>query len=513
MRNAIRQGLSHLTFRTPELLASVYNDRFGNQLPYEFNNWQNNDKDKFSFGLNNYLYFYVNMFKLTGDTVWIDHAVSCCDHMFDNTDAERVSKGEFSVEPFTGHVYVNSIRFYPSQSYYQAASNNYVSGMPQNGWSSFNATTGGVLLGGIRYTGVEYNNEIGITSLVQAGGVATATTAVAHGLTTGDAVIITGANEAGYNDDVQITVVSTTQFTFATSETTDATGVISCYKLIRNRRNQVLTDGQIIAAISAVVDVILDNQGVLGSYVSIANDYLDKIKLNITERDLNYVRNRADADPDISPDGIWYYTNRFNTSIGLLDDQILAFNHCAGISQACLIYYKHRIVSDTVIAQEFYDKANDFMEFTRTPRAREVLSDARYWWAYKVLNNNEVSEDLNHGSYTFAFFEVAYKNGYLNFTNNELTRYANSAVHAWRNSNQVGDVAERFDGTGSVSEIPDGEIYSIGTFTWLSEFNPDIFRMSRDLMGAREVSYFDNYGYFYSAASNMLLNIPDSTIY
>jgi hypothetical protein len=65
-------------------------------------------------------------------------------------------------------------------------------------------------------------------TLTQTGGVATATSA-AHGLQTGDYVLIAGADQTGYNGTVQVTSVTTNTFTYAVNASTvsPATGTIT----------------------------------------------------------------------------------------------------------------------------------------------------------------------------------------------------------------------------------------------------------------------------------------------
>ena len=69
---------------------------------------------------------------------------------------------------------------------------------------------------------------ISIASLTSAGGTATANTSVAHGRATGDYVVIVGAEQGEYNGTSQVTVVSSTQFTYpvAGAPATPATGTI-----------------------------------------------------------------------------------------------------------------------------------------------------------------------------------------------------------------------------------------------------------------------------------------------
>lgn len=57
--------------------------------------------------------------------------------------------------------------------------------------------------------------EAAVTSLTQATGTATCTTTAVHGLATNDYVVIRGAQPDGYNKVAQVTVSSTTVFTYS----------------------------------------------------------------------------------------------------------------------------------------------------------------------------------------------------------------------------------------------------------------------------------------------------------
>jgi len=70
---------------------------------------------------------------------------------------------------------------------------------------------------------------VSISSLTRVSSTATATTASAHGYTTGDFVTVAGAVESAYNGEFQITVTGASAFTYpvAGSPTTPATGTIT----------------------------------------------------------------------------------------------------------------------------------------------------------------------------------------------------------------------------------------------------------------------------------------------
>jgi hypothetical protein len=72
-------------------------------------------------------------------------------------------------------------------------------------------------------------NEKTLSSLTQVDGVATATTATAHGYRVNQVVEIAGANEAGYNGQFPVLSVSTLSFTFAVDPATAAaaTGTVT----------------------------------------------------------------------------------------------------------------------------------------------------------------------------------------------------------------------------------------------------------------------------------------------
>jgi hypothetical protein len=86
--------------------------------------------------------------------------------------------------------------------------------------ATFTSTTRTVSLGQIR--------RAAVSSITRSGTTATATTATAHGFTTGQKVVISGATQTDYNGAFTVTVTSTTAFTYtvANSPATPATGTI-----------------------------------------------------------------------------------------------------------------------------------------------------------------------------------------------------------------------------------------------------------------------------------------------
>jgi len=90
-------------------------------------------------------------------------------------------------------------------------------------------------------TATAFAEKISSTRARDAGGTATIVTTVAHGLTTGDYVTITGFATAGYNlTNAQVTVVNTTTFTYFTfgaaeGTTADGTGRVNLAGIIDPR--------------------------------------------------------------------------------------------------------------------------------------------------------------------------------------------------------------------------------------------------------------------------------------
>ncbi len=76
------------------------------------------------------------------------------------------------------------------------------------------------------YTGSGDVHYFAITSITQSAGIATVTTTAAHGLVTGDSILIGTATEAGYNISGKVTVTSPTTFTYlvASATSSPATG-------------------------------------------------------------------------------------------------------------------------------------------------------------------------------------------------------------------------------------------------------------------------------------------------
>ena len=82
-----------------------------------------------------------------------------------------------------------------------------------------------------QWTSLTLGSSKSVSSITLVGTTATIVTSTAHGLNDGDPVLISGANQAGYNGIWQVQYVSTTSFTIqvAAGLTTPATGTILAY--------------------------------------------------------------------------------------------------------------------------------------------------------------------------------------------------------------------------------------------------------------------------------------------
>lgn len=76
--------------------------------------------------------------------------------------------------------------------------------------------------------------NVTVSSITRSGTTATVTTSAAHGLTTNDYVRIAGAVQTAYNGQFQVTVSTTTVFTYTVSGSpaTPATGTITSARLL-----------------------------------------------------------------------------------------------------------------------------------------------------------------------------------------------------------------------------------------------------------------------------------------
>jgi hypothetical protein len=105
----------------------------------------------------------------------------------------------------------------------------------------------------LRVVNINTASDITISSITGDGTTATVTTSTAHGLTTGQKVVLLRSGEAAYNGEQTITAItSTTTFTFASTETDTASAGVVLGKTIEVDETTTLTDG-ITATSLAVV--------------------------------------------------------------------------------------------------------------------------------------------------------------------------------------------------------------------------------------------------------------------
>ena len=345
----------------------------------------NNDDNKFSFELDGWVYFYIDMHRMSGDTRWITLAVNTCQHFIDNNDEARVARGDFILTGSTVGV----------DRYWQAPYPYTTNGTPVPGWSSNNASAGLPL------------------------------------------------------------------------------------------RVQILIDGQIIGAMASLAGYILD-QNITAS-ITDANTFFAHIKRVLDSHNNSWRDDRVSTSPPMTVQGSWYYPERVS-GLDQVFSAILAFNHLAGACNAAILYHKH--FTDAGLL----DKATRFMAFTRSNR---VDTGDMYQWAYTVETAG--SEDLNHGSYSFTFFMSAKINSLLSFTEEELTKYANATVNAWVGT-KVGDLAEKFDGTGV---MPVGEIFDPASFVDLAKYNTTLLKIVTEAHAVNSKSQ-SNYGKMMRGAAAIL---------
>lgn len=350
-------AIAHLQWHRWEDLEAQYDDEHPT-APYLA--YTDNELSKFSFDINHWLYFYVEMHRLSDDTKWLDLAEDTCQYFIDNNDVARLARGDFVLNGATPGV----------DRYWQAPYSFTNDAEPVPGWS--------------------------------------------------------GADGAP------------------------------------SLRVQILQDGQIIGAMAYYADYILDNN--LTAYTTNANAFFAHVKLVIDSHERSWRDDKVSTSPPITVEGAWYYPERINGDDTVFSE-ILPFNHAAGACQALLLYHKHFTDLD------YLDKAERFMEFTRSNRAE---SNNMFQWNYSVETAG--SEDLNHGSYTFQFFMTAAANGYLDFTSAELSKYANSAVNGWQGTS-VGDLSEFFDGQGT---IPAGEVFDPSHFVDIAKYNSLVFKITKE---------------------------------
>lgn len=150
LSSIITPGDSTPTF-TLESLTYLYSKSFPS-WPWLRPIYKNNDQDRFSFDLVDFLYFYTDMHTVSGDRIWLSLASALCEHILGATDESRFARGEIKLDGNVDGV----------DRYYQAPSGFKFGKLPVPGWSSGNGLpsslrlraqvlTDGQIIGGLAY--------------------------------------------------------------------------------------------------------------------------------------------------------------------------------------------------------------------------------------------------------------------------------------------------------------------------------------------------------------------------
>lgn len=126
------KGRSHMLYNSYESIRDLYYQYFTNFKPYEDVGFEDNEGDRFSFTLQNYIYFYIEMHKLSSSQEWLTLIEGTCDHILDNTDERRVEKGDITLTPLEDPA--------TDTNYFQAPYPYQLNGTPVPGWSSFDGS-------------------------------------------------------------------------------------------------------------------------------------------------------------------------------------------------------------------------------------------------------------------------------------------------------------------------------------------------------------------------------------
>lgn len=124
--------MAHMKYNSYESIRDLYYKYFTSNSPYEDVGFESNEGDKFSFSLQNYLYFYIEMHKLSGSSEWVTLMEDTCNHILDNTDERRVEKGGLVITPLESPA--------TETNYFQAPYPYQVEGTPAPGWGSFDGS-------------------------------------------------------------------------------------------------------------------------------------------------------------------------------------------------------------------------------------------------------------------------------------------------------------------------------------------------------------------------------------
>jgi len=93
-----RGAIAHLQWHRWQDLESAYDTEYPT-APYLL--YSDNETNQFSFTLNNWVYFYVEMHRMSTDDRWLVLARDTCQHFIDNNDEQRFARGDFTLNGST----------------------------------------------------------------------------------------------------------------------------------------------------------------------------------------------------------------------------------------------------------------------------------------------------------------------------------------------------------------------------------------------------------------------------
>ena len=130
---------SHLPWHSYNSLSDYYDSYYTNVPPVNNGAYANNEGNSFSFGLRSACSFYVDMYDMSLDSKWLVRLFELTDHILNQTDEARVSRGEITIDPLI-------VGSETANMYWQAPFPLMKNGTPSKGWSSYDGVpTGGGL--------------------------------------------------------------------------------------------------------------------------------------------------------------------------------------------------------------------------------------------------------------------------------------------------------------------------------------------------------------------------------
>lgn len=253
-----------------------------------------------------------------------------------------------------------------------------------------------------------------VASITLSGSVATTTTTIAHNLTTGDAVTIAGATEVEYNGRYEITVVSTTVFTYVVVGTpaSPATILGASIKTVKGDSKPTYAYAEIPVTIAGLIGDNDDNPQVLSK---------DGNEIGQVDSRYSYYRTPTGATGfkihvGIQPEGHRYSQARPKAiSVFVLFREVgttdwIRANNSARIARQKkdLIIevdgFDHKEIEVVVIGQIGFDavwlKVNKF--FYKRPFGAEIVSAGNRFDETSIINVSSITRAANVATATTA---------------------------------------------------------------------------------------------------------------